>query len=252
MTIDEVFFAAAKRGLSVKRWGGSKLLTYNGFTHEQRVRKWQALDLAIRMGLEKPAEEFPCSVCGAEPSPSIAYHSEDYGSMLGHYPVCRSCHMKIHNRFKNPERWRQFVAASRGEEKWFGEIGCIDGNTTPTTLTTSVTKSIRLVTKEEEIVTMSSMPDKSKPSSANIREEMYTIRIAFIKAMGIKRNKMNPSPIGGYKLEHNYSKRQENLAEARRLRNIYAEMVKERGTNQKVLDMMDSNLEHRDLKAEWR
>jgi hypothetical protein len=81
MTIDEVFSAAAERGLSVKRWGGSRLLTYNGFTHEQRVRKWQALDLAIRMGLESPAEEFPCSVCGVEPSSSIAYHSEDYGSM---------------------------------------------------------------------------------------------------------------------------------------------------------------------------
>lgn len=119
MTIDEIFSVAEEKGLSVKRWGGSQLLDYNGFTHEQRVRKWQAIDLAVRMGLEIPAEKLSCSVCGAPPSPSIAYHSEDYGTMNGHYPVCRSCHTKIHNRFKNPERWIDFVSSIGNGEKWF-------------------------------------------------------------------------------------------------------------------------------------
>lgn len=157
MTIEEIFSAAAKKGLSAKRWGGSRLLYYNGFTHEQRVRKWQAIDLAVRMGLEIPAEQLSCSVCGASPSSSIAYHSEDYGTMNGHYPVCRSCHMKIHNRFKNPKRWTDFVAAMGNGKKWFEELKDSDdsvGGTVFTTITNSPNKA-----KAEE-GTMTSTPGK--------------------------------------------------------------------------------------------
>jgi len=249
MTIDEVFCVAGKSGLIPKRWGGTRLLTYNGFTHEQRVRKWRALDLAIRMGLEKPAEHFPCSVCGAPPSSSIAYHSEDYGSMQGHYPVCRSCHTKIHNRFKNPARWRQFAATVGTGNKWFERLNCNDGATPVTDITLLPGSE---PSKKTDEVKMSSPTDNTISLPGNARQEMHAIRIAFVKAMGIKSKEMNPNPIGGYKLEHNYAKRQENLTEARRLRNVYAELVKIYGFGQDVLDKMDSNLANRDRSAEWR
>jgi hypothetical protein len=99
---------------------------------------------------------------------------------------------------------------------------------------------------------MPSTPDNTVSLPGNARQEMHAIRIAFVKAMGIKSKEMNPNPIVGYKLEHNYAKRQENLTEARRLRNVYAEMVKKFGIGQDVLDKMDSNLANRDRSAKWR
>lgn len=251
MTIDDVFSAAAKHGLAIKRWGGSRLLTYNGFTHEQRVRKWQALDLAVRMGLEIPAEQLSCSVCGASPSPYIAYHSEDYGAMSGHYPVCRSCHMKIHNRFKNPERWADFVAIMGNEKKWFeGLKNTHDGMPIgEMKLSTESTTPKKLIENKNTMTSISENPIAGK---ATVRQQMHSIRVAFVKAMGIKSKDMNPNPVGGYKLEHHSMIREGNLAEARRLRNEYAGMVKKNGICQDVLDKMDSNLANRDRNAEWR
>ena len=251
MTIDEIFFEAAKKGLSSKRWGSSRLLTYNGFTHEQRVRKWQALDLAVRMGLEIPAEQFPCSVCGASPSPSIAYHSEDYGTMNGHYPVCRSCHMKIHNRLKNPERWAAFIAVMGNGEKWFEKLKDVHGSKPISG--TILSKNLRSIKKTvEEKITMTSTAGGPIGGKATVKHEMHAVRVAFVKAMGIKEKKMNPNPVGGYKLEHNSAIRETNLTEARRLRNEYAQMVKKNGVGQVILDKMDSNLANRDRNAEWR
>jgi hypothetical protein len=85
----------------------------------------------------------------------------------------------------------------------------------------------------------------------NAAKEMDTVRIAFIKAMGIKSKYRNPDPNGGYKVEFNYAKRQENLAEAQKLRDTYAELVKTYKVNQYILDKMNSNLKNRDLRVSW-
>ena len=94
--------------------------------------------------------------------------------------------------------------------------------------------------------------DNPLASNGADRQKMPAIRTAFVKAMGIQSKDMNPNPIGGYKLEHNYTKRQAYLAEAMRLRDAYAEMVKKTGIGQGILDKMDSNLENRDLRVAWR
>ena len=245
-SIDEVFALAEKRGMTSKRWSGARLLTYNGFDHDQRVRKWQALDLAIRMGLEQPVERFPCSVCGSPPSPVIAYHSEDYGEMTGHYPVCKSCHQRLHNRFRSPQRWREFVVVVGNGSKWFENLTVGEGvipEPTPDKLKPAAVK-IRAQS--------ASFPTQESTSDGNLRQKMRSIRIAFVRAMGIKSKEMNPDPSGGYKLEHDPGKRQQCLDEARCLRVQYVEMVRQSGFGLDVLEKMDSNLANRDLRAVWR
>ena len=226
--------------MTPKRWSGSRLLTYNGFDHDQRVRKWQALDLAIRMALEPPAENFPCSVCGVPPSPAIAYHSEDYGSMSGHYPVCKSCHMRLHNRFRSPQRWREFVATVGNGSKWFERLAVGGG-----------AESDPFLSKQKPPTTnihpnSSPVPTKAATTGSNLRQQMHAIRTAFVRAMGIRSQEMNPDPVGGYKLEHDPAKRQQCLGEARRLRKQYAELLKQNGAGRDVLEKMDSNLANRD------
>jgi hypothetical protein len=123
VSIDDMFALAAQQGIAPRKWGSYQLQTYNGFTHEQRVHKWQALHLAIQMGLEQPAHLSPCSICGKTGGPdTIAYHSEDYSSLTGHHPLCKGCHTRIHNRFTNPQRWRDYISPYCTGSKWFEAI----------------------------------------------------------------------------------------------------------------------------------
>jgi hypothetical protein len=93
-TLEDVFKEAAKKGLSLPVWGWPRLKTYNGFTHEQRVRGWQAEKIAIRLGVIPYPGTLSCYKCGLSNS-QIGYHAEDY-STLERFPVCRGCHIAIH------------------------------------------------------------------------------------------------------------------------------------------------------------
>ena len=81
---------------------------------------------------------------------------------------------------------------------------------------------------------------------------MHAIRTAFVRAMGIRSQEMNPDPVGGYKLEPDPRLREQCLDEARRLRNQYAELVSQSGAGRDVLEKMDSNLANRDRGVNWR
>jgi hypothetical protein len=156
--------------------------------------------------------------------------------------------MKIHNRFKNPERWRQFVASLDSGGKWFERLKPDDrAETTSMTATAPLRRN-----SEQKGKTMNFASDSPLPAGTTISQQMHAIRVAFVKAMGIESQPMNPNPAGGYKLEHNYAIREANLAEACRLRDEYADMVKKNGVGQNILDKMDSNLENRDRGAVWR
>lgn len=249
LTIEEIFRDAANRGLKPKPWGSYVLKTYNGFTHEQRVRKWQALNLAIQMGLEQPAHLSPCSVCGKTGGPeTITYHSEDYGSMTGHHPICKGCHTRAHNRFTSPHHWLVYVAPFCNGSKWFESLSTVDQAQplrptepmkpdlcSPAPLSTSPVRPVQAAIPKQ---------------SSNISAEMHQIRVEFTKAIGLDWSE-NPSPNSGYKYEHNLSRRQQYLDEARRLRNLYAEMVDKAGRGKSILDKMDSNLENKDKKTLW-
>lgn len=123
MTIDEVFELAAARGLKPRDWKWKPLKIYNGFTHEQRVCKWQAVDLLIRMGLKEPASALHCNICGKTSNEAaLSYHSEDYSSLTGDYPLCKSCHFHIHGRFRTPSAWQDLIEKYGNGTHWFEQL----------------------------------------------------------------------------------------------------------------------------------
>lgn len=120
MTIDQIFRFASENGLKPRDWKWKPLQPYNGFTHEQRVHKWQAMHLARELGLIAPAANSPCDICGTTfPESSIGYHSEDYSSMTGHYPLCKSCHTLIHTRKRNQKAWRDLLEKYGKASQWW-------------------------------------------------------------------------------------------------------------------------------------
>lgn len=245
--MEEIFAVARERGLRPKRWGSHRLKVYNGFDHDQRVRKWQALDLAVKMGLENPASCKPCAICGiTEPEAHISYHSEDYSSMNGHHALCKGCHIRIHRRFSNPDRWQQFILPFADGTQWFEKLSMVDGvllRDQPLSVTEAEKPDLHHLPKV-------SAPVHSKQAKGSVAE-MQQIRIDFVKALGIKAA-MNPDPKDGYKRERDVVKRKKNLQEARRLRDCYADLVAQTGRNRNILDKMDSNLENRNRGTVWR
>lgn len=87
------------------RWGWPTPQSYNGATGEERIAGWQKVAVARSLGLI--ARTSKCTVCGA-PAGGMR-HSEIYARPLMAQPICRSCHLKVHRRFKDPERWLAFI-----------------------------------------------------------------------------------------------------------------------------------------------
>jgi len=252
LTIDEIFQVAAQSGLKPKSWGSYKLKTYNGFTHEQRVYKWQALNLAMQMGLVQQAHLSPCSICGKTSGPeTIAFHSEDYGSMSGHYPLCKGCHTRVHKRFTNPERWREFIAPFCNGSSWFENLLTEEQPQQQRLLITNETTVSKICTHStSDALAVKPIYETVSCSSIGIHEEMHQIRIAFTKVIGLDWSE-NPNPNSGYKFEHNLNRRQQLLDEAVRFRDLYSEMVNMTGRGKDILEKMDRNLVNRDRKAVW-
>lgn len=241
-TIDQIFDLAKVKGIKAKPWSGSRLKVYNGFTHEERVRKWQALNLAIKMGLEKDACGEKCSICGTTGQVAgVAYHSEDYKSMHGHYPLCRSCHVRIHNRFKNPESWSIHIKPYADGTKWFESLHMVDSNS-------NIPKPDMAAPQGE----VANPPKKKLEPNLDFgnRDEMHRIRVEFTKALGLDWSE-NVNPNTGYKFEWNPKIRQNYLDEAIKLRNQYAALVIETGKGKNILEKMDRNLENCDRNAIW-
>lgn len=79
---------------------------YNGFSPAQRNGANAAIRAAIaRRDLAVPEK---CSVCQQVPNRSLQWHSERY-DVLDAYPICRSCHIRVHARFRHPDSWRAFI-----------------------------------------------------------------------------------------------------------------------------------------------
>lgn len=93
---------------------------YNGYNSAER----DAMTRALRRG-EAPASATspPCTMC-QDPTPAIIQtHAEDYSQPFiwdppACYPICRSCHTRLHLRFRNPDRWKTYREFVRGG--WYG------------------------------------------------------------------------------------------------------------------------------------
>jgi hypothetical protein len=79
---------------------------YNGWSPVQRNGTNAAIRAAIARGdLTVPDK---CSVCQRVPNRPLQWHSERY-DVLDAYPICRSCHIRVHARFRHPDSWRAFI-----------------------------------------------------------------------------------------------------------------------------------------------
>lgn len=81
---------------------------YNGFSPEERSGTLALVRAALADGtLAIPTR---CSVCGAQPTKPLQWHSVDYRKPLNAHPICRGCHVRVHARFRHPDSWRTYVA----------------------------------------------------------------------------------------------------------------------------------------------
>lgn len=108
--------AAIRSGAPLPKWGWPMPKPYNGASGAERIRGWQVVRIAARLGLiEQPRA---CSVCGRRSS--IHRHSELYGRPLLAKPICKSCHFHVHRRFRSPDEWQAFL--SRHSQGWVSRL----------------------------------------------------------------------------------------------------------------------------------
>lgn len=101
--------------VGLRKWSSGRLSVYNGFNHEDRVAGWQRSKWLLDAGaLPAPSE---CVICGS--ATNIEYHSETYFDPTLVQAVCKSCHRRIHLRFRFPEAWTRWVAES-SRPRWIG------------------------------------------------------------------------------------------------------------------------------------
>lgn len=102
----------------LRKWQWGELPTYNGFTHAERVRGWQAIHFLIDNGWMQRSHV--CCISGETSMPRL--HSETYYSWKP-YTLSHSIHMALHQRFNKPEAWRRVVDryAATGDE-WFARL----------------------------------------------------------------------------------------------------------------------------------
>lgn len=84
---------------------------YNGYTPQERNRKLRA-SYKIFPNRSHPYYKVACHMCGDPDSP-VEPHSEDYSEPYlwerpAEYAVCKTCHGRLHKRFKSPHAWETY------------------------------------------------------------------------------------------------------------------------------------------------
>lgn len=93
---------------------------YNGFGPKERSGTLATIRAAIADGsLSQPTS---CSVCGCTPASALQWHSENYFRPLDAYPICRGCHIRVHARFRHPNRWLDFLERATSPDCWARQL----------------------------------------------------------------------------------------------------------------------------------
>ena len=84
---------------------------YNGYTPQERNRKLRA-SYKIFPNRSHPYYQGACDMCG-DPSSPVEPHSEDYSEPFlwerpAEYTLCRTCHGRLHKRFKSAFAWEAY------------------------------------------------------------------------------------------------------------------------------------------------
>lgn len=104
------------KGLRTWQWG--MLPTYNGFTHEERVRGWQLIHFMIDNGWKERGAT--CCITGR--TDQLRLHSEIYYDWHP-YTINQSLHLALHQRFKKPDAWLRIVERyGRTGTEWFTRL----------------------------------------------------------------------------------------------------------------------------------
>jgi hypothetical protein len=87
------------------------MVYYNGYSPKEREKKRRA-SYKIYPNHSHPYYKGPCHVCG-DPNSPVEPHSEDYSEPYlwerpAEYAVCKTCHSRLHKRFKNPHAWAAY------------------------------------------------------------------------------------------------------------------------------------------------
>ena len=88
------------------------MLYYNGYTPAERNRKLRA-SYNVFPNHTHPYYQGPCHLCG-NPEAPVEPHSEDYSEPYrwekpAEYAVCKTCHLRLHARFKDPSGWASYM-----------------------------------------------------------------------------------------------------------------------------------------------
>lgn len=86
-------------------WRYPLLGPYNGFTGTQRVRTWELETWLLRRNLLRLAPK--CDLCGN--TNRLGGHSESYADIERTLTLCGGCHLALHQRFRQPTRWRNIL-----------------------------------------------------------------------------------------------------------------------------------------------
>ncbi|MGV9668659.1 hypothetical protein [Nocardia niigatensis] len=82
------------------------LSTYNGFDGAYREKVQAELERMWTSGLwQRPSE---CAVCG-QTRGAIHGHLEDYSRPETYVPLCITCHLILHMRFRQPDLWDAYT-----------------------------------------------------------------------------------------------------------------------------------------------
>lgn len=95
---------------------------YNGFSSNERAKVGKIQLEAIRAG--KFPKPMICELCGITQG-QLQLHNEDYSRPFNDaHPICRSCHLALHVRFTNHDRWekrKDFIRSVRGAGDYWWE-----------------------------------------------------------------------------------------------------------------------------------
>jgi hypothetical protein len=91
---------------------------YNGWSPQERLATPPIQREAVNDGrLARPTH---CSICGS--GHQVWFHNERYDRPLAVYPVCRTCHRILHERFELPDAWLALVSKHGGRAAWFERL----------------------------------------------------------------------------------------------------------------------------------
>jgi len=110
-----------------------KIGPYNGFPGTLRALADWKIKVAIEQGLIPARDQCICSVCGSSGG-KMDYHNEDYSRALQTAPICKKCHLTLHNRLRSPkcaENWALLVKSFGNGTKSFEFIDRLDVLSTP-------------------------------------------------------------------------------------------------------------------------